>query len=112
MENIEFFIKYKELTVFYEQKVNITFILIRHFDREKQSVYTFEVRATDGGRYDARSEKAQVQITITDVNDNKPVFTQYPFTVELPVYSQPGQELLKVTATDKDEGVNAEIVYR
>lgn len=85
---------------------------LRHFDREKKNVYSFEVRATDGGRYDARSEKAQVQITISDVNDNKPVFTQYPFTVDLPVYSQPGQELLKVTATDKDEGVNQEIVYR
>lgn len=75
-------------------------------------MYSFEVRATDGGRYDARSEKAQVQISISDVNDNKPVFTQFPFTVDLPVYSQRGQELLKVTATDRDEGVNQEIVYR
>lgn len=84
----------------------------RYFDREKQSVYTFEVRATDGGRYDSRSEKAQVQITISDVNDNKPVFTQYPFTVDVPVYSQPGHQLLQVTASDKDEGVNADIVFR
>lgn len=90
----------------------IFFFLNREFDREKQSVYTFEVRATDGGRYDSRSEKAQVQISISDVNDNKPVFTQYPFTMDVPVYSQPGQHLLKVTATDKDEGRNADIIFR
>ncbi|XP_069943885.1 protein dachsous-like [Cherax quadricarinatus] len=82
-----------------------------YFDREKQNMYTFEVRATDGGRYDSRSEKAQVQITISDVNDNKPVFTQYPFTVDVPVYSQPGHQLLQVSATDKDDGVNADIVF-
>ncbi|KAK7075982.1 calcium ion binding [Halocaridina rubra] len=82
-----------------------------YFDREKQSVYTFEVRATDGGHYDPRSEKTQVQITITDVNDNKPVFNLYPFTVDVPVYSQPGQQLVQVTASDKDEGVNADIVF-
>ncbi|XP_068225068.1 protein dachsous-like, partial [Palaemon carinicauda] len=82
-----------------------------YFDYEKESVYTFEVRATDGGRYDVRSGVAQVQITITDVNDNKPVFNSYPFTVRVPVYSQPGHQLLQVTASDKDEGVNADIIY-
>ncbi|XP_047493063.1 protein dachsous-like [Penaeus chinensis] len=81
------------------------------FDREKKSVYTFEVRATDGGRYDSRSEKTQVQITITDVNDNKPVFSLYPFTVDVPGYYHPGNQLIQVTASDKDEGVNADIFF-
>ena len=84
----------------------------RYLDREKQSVYNFEVRATDGGRYDTRSTKAQVQITITDVNDNQPIFEKYPFIVDVPVYTQPGQQLTQVTAVDKDEGVNAEVEYR
>ncbi|XP_076056754.1 dachsous cadherin-related 1 [Oratosquilla oratoria] len=81
------------------------------FDREKQTTYTFEVRATDGGRYNARSEKAYVQITIRDVNDNKPVFLEYPYTQDVPAFIQPGRQLLKVTAVDKDEGVNANVVY-
>lgn len=75
-------------------------------------MYTFEVRATDGGRYDSRSEKTQVQITITDVNDNKPVFSLYPFTVDVPGYYHPGNQLIQVTASDKDEGVNADIFFR
>ncbi|KAG8225976.1 hypothetical protein J437_LFUL006205, partial [Ladona fulva] len=80
-------------------------------DREKQRVYNFQVVATDGGLYDARSQRAPVTITIGDVNDNKPVFTKYPFTAEVPAYTQPGQFLLQVSAEDRDEGPNADIVY-
>lgn len=87
------------------------FLYCRNFDRERRSSYTFEVRATDGGRYDPRSEKAQIHITITDVNDNKPVFVKYPFTADVPAFTQPNQQLLQVVAEDKDEGSNGEIVY-
>ncbi|KAF2367299.1 Cadherin [Trinorchestia longiramus] len=80
-------------------------------DREKQDRYNFEVRATDGGQYDTRSETAQVQIRIGDANDNRPKFAKYPFLVTVPVYSQPGQELIQVKATDDDEGLNSDIVY-
>lgn len=69
------------------------------------------MRATDGGRYDARSEKAQIHITITDVNDNKPVFVKYPFAADVPAFTQPNQQLLQIVAEDKDEGANGEVVY-
>ncbi|XP_069675157.1 protein dachsous-like isoform X2 [Periplaneta americana] len=81
------------------------------FDHERQSVYNFQVVATDGGRYDARSQKVPVQITIGDVNDNKPVFSRFPFSAEVPAYTQPGHNLMRVTAEDQDEGTNAEIVF-
>lgn len=84
----------------------------RVLDREKQDRYSFEVRATDGGEYDTRSETAQVQIKIGDANDNRPQFTKYPFNVTVRAYRPAGQEIIKVTATDEDEGRNAEIVYR
>lgn len=84
----------------------------RALDREKRDRYSFEVRATDGGQYDTRSQTAQVQIRIGDVNDNRPTFAEYPFKVNVPVYTQPGQQLVKVSATDSDEGINSEIVYR
>ncbi|CAB0004619.1 unnamed protein product [Nesidiocoris tenuis] len=81
------------------------------FDREKKSLYVFQVVATDSGRYDTRSEKVPIHITIEDVNDNKPVFSRYPFTANIPVYSPSGKELLRVVATDADEGANAEVVF-
>ncbi|XP_056635801.1 protein dachsous [Diorhabda sublineata] len=81
------------------------------FDREKQSTYSFHIVATDSGKYNARSQSVQVTVKILDVNDNKPIFTQYPFKQKVLPYIQPGQIILKVTANDADEGTNADIVY-
>lgn len=69
------------------------------------------VVATDGGKYDARSQHVPVQIIIDDINDNKPVFDRYPFKGQVPVLVQPGQTILQVSATDADQGTNGEIVY-
>ncbi|XP_046803384.1 protein dachsous, partial [Lucilia cuprina] len=80
-------------------------------DRERQHVYNFMVVATDGGRYDSRSARVPVQIMIDDVNDNKPVFERYPFRAQVPALIQPGQILVQVAATDKDLGLNGEILY-
>ncbi|KAL0831595.1 hypothetical protein ABMA28_002378 [Loxostege sticticalis] len=82
-----------------------------YFDREKTNVYHFEAVATDEGRYIARSQRVSVEITIKDVNDNKPIFTKYPFREQIATLTPPGQSLLRVSATDNDIGTNAEIIY-
>ncbi|XP_013178590.1 PREDICTED: protein dachsous [Papilio xuthus] len=82
-----------------------------YFDREKTSVYHFEAVATDQGRYVARSQRVSVEITISDVNDNKPIFTKYPFKEQMATLTPPGQSLLRVSATDNDIGINAEILF-
>ncbi|XP_020287734.1 protein dachsous isoform X2 [Pseudomyrmex gracilis] len=80
-------------------------------DRERQNSYTFLIVATDSGKYDAKSTSISVEITIRDVNDNAPVFHQYPFRTHVSIGTQPGQNILRVSATDADEGANGEIVY-
>lgn len=67
--------------------------------------------ATDGGRYNARFQKIPVEVTITDVNDNRPIFSEYPFRKQIPAYTQAGQTLLKIYARDADDGINSEILY-
>lgn len=69
------------------------------------------VVATDGGLYNARSNRVLVQIIIDDVNDNKPIFDKYPFRSQVMSLVQPGQMLVQVTARDADQGTNADIVY-
>lgn len=71
----------------------------------------FLPQATDGGRYDARSQRVPVQITIDDVNDQKPIFDKYPFSAQVGALVQPGQQLLQISAVDADQGTNGEIVY-
>jgi len=90
---------------------NSLLLCCRLFDREKRSNYELQVVATDGGRYDARSQRVPVQITITDVNDNKPVFASHPFTAQVPVYTPAGSAIVTVLATDADLGTNSEIIY-
>ncbi|KRT78757.1 Cadherin, partial [Oryctes borbonicus] len=81
------------------------------FDRERQNTYNFLVVATDSGKYNARSQKVPVKVQILDANDNKPIFTKYPFKEKISAYIQPGHTILKVSAKDADQGTNADIVY-
>ena len=59
----------------------------RLFDRERMFRYHFEVFAIDSGLYGPRSQSVQVTVHILDKNDNPPVFTEYPYHIEI---SQPG----------------------
>lgn len=67
--------------------------------------------ATDGGKSEARETSINVEVNIGDVNDNPPVFEEYPFKARVPVSTQPGQNILRVKATDSDDGPNGEIIY-
>lgn len=83
----------------------------RPLDRERQSDFNFLVVATDGGRYNARSQSVAVHIKVTDVNDEHPVFTKFPFSATVSASAQPGLSVLRVAATDADEGVNADVLF-
>lgn len=67
--------------------------------------------ASDGGKYKQRSSTTLIYIKILDVNDNVPIFTKYPFTVEIPSHLQPGMDIVRVSTFDKDEGSNADVLY-
>lgn len=89
------------------------FLPVRYspLDRERQSNYTFLVVATDSGMYDAKSTSIPVEIIISDINDNAPIFEEYPFRTRVPISTKPGQNILRVSAKDVDDGVNGDIVY-
>ena len=71
-------------------------IFFREFDREKKQRYTFEVYATDSGLYGPRTRSVRVEITIEDVNDNAPVFTEVPFKADISQSYSVGQQVTKV----------------
>ncbi|XP_060233378.1 protocadherin gamma-B2 isoform X14 [Meriones unguiculatus] len=85
-------------------------ILKRFLDREEQNSHQLVLTAVDGGD-PPRSGTAQIRIQVTDANDNPPVFSQDVYRVTLREGVPPGFPVLQVTATDQDEGVNAEITY-
>ncbi|XP_058795788.1 protein dachsous [Phymastichus coffea] len=81
-------------------------------DREWQKFHTFVVVATDGGKNEVHQTSVSVNIEISDVNDNYPVFDEYPFIVRVPTSTQSGHNIVRVKASDLDEGKNGDITYR
>ncbi|XP_048186997.1 LOW QUALITY PROTEIN: protocadherin gamma-B2-like [Perognathus longimembris pacificus] len=85
-------------------------VLEKPLDREQQSGHLLVLTAADGGD-PVLTGTTQIQIQVTDANDNPPVFSQPVYRVRLRENMPPGTSVLKVTATDQDEGINAEITY-
>ena len=74
------------------------------FDRETKASYTITVRARDHGQ-NPQEDTVTVDITILDVNDNKPEIKNLPATKKVPEDKNIGDSLFIVTASDKDTGL-------
>ncbi|XP_020137856.2 protocadherin gamma-B1 isoform X15 [Microcebus murinus] len=85
-------------------------LLENPLDRESQSYHRLILTATDGGD-PPLSGTTQIRIRVTDANDNAPLFSQDVYRVSLLENVPWGTFVLRVVATDQDEGVNAEITY-
>ncbi|CAL1545097.1 unnamed protein product, partial [Lymnaea stagnalis] len=84
-------------------------------DREKVSSYKLLIQAVDQGNVnDRKSSTFTLSINVADKNDNSPQFLQDSYVINIPEDQPVSQtkEILNVTATDADEGVNAQISYR
>ncbi|CAN2391169.1 homophilic cell adhesion via plasma membrane adhesion molecules, partial [Pristimantis euphronides] len=81
-----------------------------NLDREETPQYTIELTASDLGSPPLYS-KTSVTLRLSDINDNAPLFTQTTYNAFIKENSDPGTLLCTVSATDLDEGVNAELVY-
>ena len=84
----------------------------KDLDRELESGYIFAVQAKDGAPADsARSATVSVTISLRDVNDNPPEFGQDTYEASISEEARKGDEVLIITATDKDDGNNARMSY-
>jgi len=68
--------------------------------------------AADNGRYRSQYQIVNVQIIVEDVNDNRPEFAHYSYSVHVSPYAHIGAEVAKIVASDKDRGDNGDVVYR
>ncbi|KAM4586821.1 protocadherin gamma-C5-like isoform 5-T5 [Fundulus diaphanus] len=89
---------------------NYALITAGVLDREKNNEYNVEITATDSGSPPLSSKKT-IHVSITDVNDNPPIFTQPSYNVYLKENGVPGSILYSVSASDLDSGENAKISY-
>ncbi|XP_048091174.1 protocadherin-8-like [Alosa alosa] len=85
-------------------------ILLKALDREVEENYTLKVSATDGGS-PPKSGSMTVNVKVMDYNDNSPIFEHDTLKVEFPEDAPAGFLLLKVHASDPDQGPNGEVRY-
>ncbi|XP_051834542.1 protocadherin alpha-C2 isoform X13 [Antechinus flavipes] len=85
-------------------------VLRKGLDREQASLHRLVLTAVDGGN-PPRSGTAQIFVKVLDTNDNSPAFDQSTYRVQLREDSPPGTLVVKLNASDPDEGSNGELVY-
>lgn len=83
----------------------------RKLDRENVPLYNLRVFAVDKGNPPLKAV-VNVQITVLDVNDNAPAFEKDEFDIYIDENSPVGSSVARITATDPDEGTNAQIMYQ
>ncbi|KYB29316.1 Fat-like cadherin-related tumor suppressor homolog [Tribolium castaneum] len=83
---------------------------VTYLDREKQSKYTLTAHVHDKERLSWKCS-SQIELIISDLNDNPPVFSLPFYSVSLPEDVEVGTLVTKIHATDADIGINRKIKY-
>ncbi|CAL8402240.1 unnamed protein product [Arctogadus glacialis] len=84
---------------------------LRRLDRENVPVYNLQAFAVDKG-VPALKTSVNIQVTTLDVNDNPPVFEKDEFDIMVEENSPIGVVVAHISASDPDEGSNAQIMYQ
>uniref|UniRef100_A0A8C8FSQ8 Protocadherin-15 n=1 Tax=Oncorhynchus tshawytscha TaxID=74940 RepID=A0A8C8FSQ8_ONCTS len=79
-------------------------------DREVRGQYDLMVEAEDGAEEDPRRTTLTLSVTVVDVDDNSPVFSQPSYMVNLPENSPKNTVILQFTAKDAD--LDSNITFR
>ncbi|XP_042275308.1 protocadherin beta-16-like [Thunnus maccoyii] len=82
----------------------------QHFDRETTSEYDITIIATDSGS-PPLSSSVTLQLRISDVNDNVPLFDKNSYSAYVTENNSPGVSIITVSARDSDWNQNARISY-
>ncbi|XP_047675342.1 protocadherin alpha-C2-like isoform X9 [Tachysurus fulvidraco] len=85
-------------------------ILKKPLDREEVGVHNLILTAVDGG-VPARSGTASIIVRVLDTNDNAPHFDKDSYTINIPENSPIGSLVVKLNATDADDGSNSDLTY-
>ncbi|XP_078309290.1 protocadherin alpha-11-like [Panthera onca] len=93
-----------------KQTKRLSLTLKKYLDREKTPELNLLLTAADGGKPELTGT-IQLFIHVLDVNDNDPEFEQSEYKVRLMENAAKETFVIKLNATDRDEGVNGEVTY-
>ena len=86
--------------------------IFSQLDRETTDFYTLIVIAVDHGSFLQLSSTATLNVSVSDVNDNTPLFASNLYTaLEFPENSTVDSVVATVIATDADVGTNSDLSF-
>ncbi|XP_042165372.1 protocadherin beta-16-like isoform X25 [Oncorhynchus tshawytscha] len=85
-------------------------IITSELDREIISDYNITITATDEGS-PPLSSSMTIHLSVSDVNDNPPVFEEQSYSAYVTENNTPGSSMCSVTARDPDWRQNGTVVY-
>uniref|UniRef100_A0AAQ5YR88 Cadherin domain-containing protein n=1 Tax=Amphiprion ocellaris TaxID=80972 RepID=A0AAQ5YR88_AMPOC len=95
-----------------DPKTGVVRVSLADMDRETRENYTVVIQAKDmGGQLGGLAGTTTVNITLSDVNDNPPMFDQRLYQMSVPESAPVGSVVGRIWAKDRDIGVNAEMKY-
>ena len=89
----------------------VKLVLQAQLDRETKDRYSVIIYAWDGGN-PRKFGTLSVNISVTDVNDNAPVFVENGYNITLRENQTLGISFMRISALDKDIGENGRVSYR
>ncbi|XP_014210543.1 fat-like cadherin-related tumor suppressor homolog [Copidosoma floridanum] len=84
--------------------------LAKPLDRETKAMYNVSIQALDQGTPQLQNTTYLI-INVQDINDNPPEFTSKYYFARVPEVDPVGTQVIRVLATSKDTGVNADVYY-
>ncbi|CAM5133566.1 unnamed protein product [Eretmochelys imbricata] len=93
-----------------DQSKSLVLVLKKALDREETPEHRLLLTATDAGKPQLTGS-VQLVVTVLDANDNAPVFNQSVYEVSLYENAANGTLVIKLNATDLDEGINKDVFY-
>ncbi|XP_045346983.1 protocadherin alpha-4 isoform X5 [Leopardus geoffroyi] len=93
-----------------ERVKRLGLLLRKSLDREEAPEIFLVLTATDGGKPELTGT-VQLHIKVLDANDNAPAFDRTLYEVKVQENVSNGTLVMKLNASDLDEGSNADIIY-
>lgn len=88
-----------ERNEFYIGRDNGNILLAKKLDWETQNEYNLTISVTDG----VHTVLTQLYVTVIDINDHRPEFTESTYKIDISENIDEGTEILHLHATDRDE---------